>query len=384
MAKISKKWWVGIIVLLIVIVAVGIIAKKKHELAELAKPIIRPTPVQLAESYDGIMPVTVHYLGKADSIVTADISARITSNVLAVHMREGDTVKAGQLMVELDDAALSNKVRAASADQRASASTLAAAESTYDTQKSSFDRDEYLYQNGAISQEAYEHAKSSLDVADSQVKAARERLVLLEQNMRAAAKEQSYTQIVAPFDGIVVKRSAEPGDLAVPGKSILTLQGLTQGYKVIAQVSQEQTNNIIVGTRSIISNADNKMEAIVTKVYPALGNNSLATVEIRLDNMPFELPLGSTVGIDFILQNVQGVIVPATAVVKNTTGAFVIKVIDGISHPVQINILGENDNQMAVSGIEAGVSVAVGQENQLMKLMDGIAVSAVADGSEQQ
>lgn len=383
MAKVSKKWLVGVIALLIVVVAVGIVVKKKQDLAGLAKPAIRPTPVHLAESYSGTVPVTVHYLGKADSLVTADISARITSNILAIHLREGDTVKAGQLMVELDDATLSNKVRAAGADQRASASTLAATESSYDTQKASFDRDEYLYQNKAISQEAYEHAKSALDLADSQVKAARERLALLAQNREAAATEQSYTQLVAPFDGIVVKRSAEPGDLAVPGKSLLTLQGINQGYKVIVQIPQEQTRNIIAGTHALISDGKEQLEAVVTKIYPALGTNSLAIAEIRLDNMPFQLPPGSTLGIDFILQNVQGVVVPTTAVVKNTTGAFVIMVTGGNAHPVSVNILSENDNQIVVSGIEAGTSVAVGQENQLMKLMDGIAVIAVADGSEQ-
>jgi RND family efflux transporter MFP subunit len=383
MAKVSKKWLVGVIVLLIVVVATGLVIKKKQDLAGLAKPAIRPTPVQLAESYSGTVPVTVHYLGKADSLVTADISARITSNILIIHLREGDTVKAGQLMVELDDATLSNKVRAAGADQRASASTLAAAESSYDTQKASFDRDEYLYQNKAISQEAYEHAKSALDLADSQVKAVRERVTLLAQNREAAATEQSYTRLVAPFDGIVVKRSAEPGDLAVPGKSLLTLQGMNQGYKVIVQIPQEQTRNIIVGTHALISDGKEQLEAVVTKIYPALSTNSLATAEIRLDNMLFQLPPGSTLGIDFILQNVQGVVVPTTAVVKNTTGAFVITVTGGNAHPVPVNILGENDNQIVVSGIEAGTSVAVGQENQLMKLMDGIAVMAVVDGSEQ-
>ncbi|WP_094607310.1 Multidrug resistance protein MdtA [Sporomusa silvacetica DSM 10669] len=383
MAKVSKKWLVGVIALLIVVVAAGLVVKKKQDLAGLAKPAVRPTPVQLAESYSGTVPVTVHYLGKADSLVTADISARITSNILAIHLREGDTVKAGQLMAELDDATLSNKVRAASADQRGSASTLAATESSYNTQKASFDRDEYLYQSKAISQEAYEHAKSALDMAESQVKAARERVALLSQNREAAATEQSYTRLVAPFDGIVVKRSAEPGDIAVPGKSLLTLQGMNQGYKVIVQVPQEQTRNIIVGTQALISDGNGKMEAVVTKIYPALAANSLATAEIRLDNMPFQLPPGSTLGVDFILQNVQGVVVPTTAVVKNTTGAFVITVTGGTAHPVPVDILGENDKQVVVSGIEAGTSVAVGQENQLMKLMDGIPVMVVVDGSEQ-
>ncbi|VBB06467.1 rnd efflux pump membrane fusion protein barrel-sandwich domain [Lucifera butyrica] len=384
MAKVSKKWLAGVIALLIVALAAGLVIKKKHDLAGLAKPAVRPTPVQVAESVNGTVPVTVHYLGKADSMVTADIAARITSNILAIHQREGDMVKAGQLMVELDDATLSNKVRAAGADQRAAESTLAAAESAYSTQKASFDRDEILYQNKAISQEAYEHAKSALDLAESQVQAARQRVALLAQNKEAAVTEKSYTQLVAPFDGIVVKRSAEPGDLAVPGKPLLTLQALNQGYKIIVQIPQEQTLNISAGTHALISDGKEQTEAAVAKVYPALAANSLATVEICLDKIPFQLPPGSTLGVDFILKDVSGIIVPAAAVVKNTTGAFVIGITDGTAHHIPVNILGENDKQAVVSGIDAGAEVAVGQESQMLKLMDGMPVTVAADGSEQQ
>jgi RND family efflux transporter MFP subunit len=384
MAKVSRKWLVGVIALLIVALAAGLVAKKKHDLANLAKPVVRPTAVQVAKSYSGDIPVMVHYLGKADSMVTADISARITSNILAIYVREGNKVKAGQLMVELDDAALANKVRAARADQRAAASALVAAESAYNTEKSSFERDEYLYQNKAISQEAYEHSRSALDLAESQVKAAHERVSLLEQNKEAAVTEQSYTRLVAPFDGIVVKRSADPGDLAVPGKSLITLQGINQGYKVIAQIPQEQTRNIMAGTHAFISDGKEKTECVVTKVYPALGTNNLATAEIRLDNMPFQLPPGATLGVDFILKNAQGVIVPATAVVKNANGAFVVTTTDGRAYPVPVTILGENDKQVAISGIDAGINVVVGQENQLIKLMDGMPVMVAADGSEQR
>lgn len=382
-AKVSKKWLAGVIALLIIAVATGLVVKNKRELAGLAKPAVRPTPVQVAQSYSGTIPVTVHYLGKADSLVTADISARITSNILAIYLREGDRVQAGQLLAELDDAVLSSKVRAAGADQQAAASTLAAAESAYHTQKASFDRDEYLYRNKAISQEAYEQAKSALDLAESQAVAAREREKLLAHNRDAAVAEQSYTRLVAPFDGIIVKRSAEPGDLAVPGKPLLTLQGLNQGYKVIVQIPQEQTRGIMAGTQALLSDGQEQLETVVSKVYPALAANNLATAEIRLTAMPFQLPPGATLGVDFILKNVQGVVVPAMAVVKNTTGAFVIAVTGETVHSVPVAIVGENDKQVAVSGLEAGTRVVVGQESLLIKLMDGMPVTVAAEESEQ-
>jgi hypothetical protein len=154
---------------------------------------------------------------------------------------------------------------------------------------------------------------------------------------------------------------------------------------VVAQIPQEQVQVIRPATPVIVSGGGLRTEAKVNKVFPALGINSLATVEILLADTPFGLPPGATVGVDFVTAQVAGAVVPVQAVVQNTRGAFVV-VVDGenIARQIPVEVVGQNDKQAAVRGIGPDVRVAVAQENVLMQLMDGVTVKAVVNEGDKQ
>jgi RND family efflux transporter MFP subunit len=383
--NIRKKWLIGLVILVVAALAIGLVVKRNHELTAMKKPVVRPVPVQVVAVKEGTIAVTQHYNGRIDPVLSADLAARISASVLAVHKREGDIVAKGEVLVQLDDLALASRARGAAADARAAESLLAAAESNYQMQKASSGRDQYLYERKAVSREAYERAQALQDTAQGQMAAARERVALAWENQAAAATEQGYATILAPFAGIVVKRAVEPGGLAVPGKALLSLQSGDEGYRVVAQIPQEQVQVIRPATPVIVSGGGLRTEAKVNKVFPALGINSLATVEILLADTPFGLPPGATVGVDFVTAQVAGAVVPVQAVVQNTRGAFVV-VVDGenIARQIPVEVVGQNDKQAAVRGIGPDVRVAVAQENVLMQLMDGVTVKAVVNEGDKQ
>lgn len=378
-----KRWLVGLAIVMIIALAAGLVIKRNHELATMKRPAVRPMAVRVAAAREGTLAVTRHYNGRIDPVLSADLAARISASVLAVHKREGDIVAKGEVLVELDDLALANRARGMAADARAAESLLAAAESNYLVQKASTERDQFLYERKAVSREALERSQASLDLARSQMVAARERVTLARESQAAAWTEQGYAIIRAPFAGVIVKRAAEPGDLAVPGKPLVSIQASDQGYRVVVQVAQEQVRSIKVGTPVVVGTGGQRLEAAVTKVFPALGANGLATAEIVLATVPFSLPPGSTVGVDFVTDKVTGVIVPVQAVVKNTRGAFVV-VVDGenAARQTPVELLGQNDRQAVVLGIGPDARVAVAQENVLLQLMDGAQVKAVANEGE--
>ena len=378
-----RKWLIGLTVVIIAALAISLVVKRNYDIATLKKPAARPVPVQVAAVKEGTVAVTQRYSGRVDPMLAADLASRITANVLAVHKREGDVVAKGEVLMQLDDLALTNRARGSAADARAAESLLAAAESNYQVQKASSERDQYLYENKAVSREAYERSQALLDTARSQMVAARERVALAQENQGVALVEQGYATIRAPFAGIVAKRAAEPGDLAVPGKTLLSLQASDQGYRVVVQIPQEQVRVIRPSTPVIVHSNGQRLEAKVVKVFPVLGPNGLATVEILLPEVPFGLPPGATVSVDFITDKVAGMVVPVQAVVHNTRGAFVV-VVDGdsLARQVPVELVGQNGKEAAVRGIGTGTQVAVAQENVLMQLMDGIAVKATANEGE--
>ena len=195
-----------------------------------------------------------------------------------------------------------------------------------------------------------------------------------------ARTQAGYAHITAPFSGIVSKRWSDPGDLATPGKPILTIEKASP-YKVLAQVPQEDLAEIRRGTRVYLTSGERSLEAKVNRVYPTLGKNMLATVEVLTKAAPFNLPSASTVGFDLVTKRVKGLIVPDQAVVRTSQGAYIYQVKDGAVHIVPITLLGMGNGKAAVTGnVTSGDQVAVAQENKLLTLVEGGKVALAEQG----
>ena len=328
------------------------------------------------------MEITAHYLGSIEPFTRSDVSARISGNILSILKREGDTVRKGEEIVVIDDRELVDRSTAVHAEVLATQQKLAGAKSAYETQKSVYERDVALLKIGAISQEALERSRATLDGVKATMDAYEESIKGLSMNSAVARTQAGYAHITAPFSGIVSKRWSEPGDLAVPGKPILTIEK-TSPYKVLAQVPQEDLAEIRRGTCVYLTSGERRIETTVNRVYPALGKNMLATVEVLTGTSPFNLPSASTVGFDLVTKRVKGLIVPDQAVVKADQGASVYQVKDGAVHIMPITLLGMGNGRAAISGeVAPGDQVAVAQENKLLTLVEGGKVTLSEQGKK--
>jgi RND family efflux transporter MFP subunit len=376
----KKKVILLIVALLIVIAAVLFLKNKEKKLANLPKPQTPPPTVQVAPVTEGALEVSSHYLATVEPFNKSDLSPRITGAILSIKKREGDLVSKGELLVTIDDRELQDRSVAVNAEVLATRQRLAGANSAYATQKSVYGRDEALFKAGAISKEALERSRAALDGAKANVDAYQESLKGQAMNTNVARTQAGYARIVAPFSGVVSRRWSEPGDMAAPGKPILTIEK-TSSYKILAQVPQEELAGIRSGTPVKLTNGDLSMPVKVNRVYPALGKNMLATVEVLTPSSPFNLPSSATVGFDIVIKKVDGLIVPAQAVVKTGQGVFVYQVKGGVVRVTPVKLLGMGNGSASISGeLEAGVQVAVAQENKLLTLSERSKVSAAQPG----
>ena len=370
----KQKAIIIVVVLLVVIVAVMAVKRKKAELASLPTPQVAEKSVQVARVATGPLESTVHYLGFIEPYSKADLSARISGSILDINKREGEKVSSGELLVSIDDRELTQRATAAQAELLSAREKLAGAKSAYETQKSIYDRDVILVKAGAISEEALERSRAAADGARSTVDALGESIKGLEMNYAAVQIQVSYAKLYAPFDGVVSKRWSDPGDMALPGKPILTVEK-TSSYKVLAQVPQEDAQKIKAGDRVYLSNGEQIMTTEVHQVYPALGSNMLATVEVLTEALPFGLPSGSTVGFDVVVKKLTGVIVPENSLVQAGQESFIYLVQNNVIHIQKVQVLDTGNGKAVIKGsVEAGDWVAVGQENKLLTLSEGSSV----------
>jgi len=170
--------------------------------------------------------------------VTALIASRVMASIVDVRVGAGDRVRRGEVLVTLDARDLhaadaraqaatlsaAETVRAAEADLRASESALQLARLTHD-------RIAALQTKRSATAAELDQAVAARSAAEAQHAAAQARLAAAtagrdaaRATAEAAAVTMSYATLTAPFDGIITDRSAEPGSMAAPGSSLLTLE----------------------------------------------------------------------------------------------------------------------------------------------------------------
>jgi RND family efflux transporter MFP subunit len=149
-------------------------------------------------------------VGTIRPFIEISVEAQVTARVREVLVRPGERVERGQRLVRLEaDQSQSQRQQAARA--------VSAAQAEYDRTRSQVERMRQLYQEQVISKEEIEATEAAYLQAEANLGANREAL-------REAGIGVGFTEIVAQEDGEVAKRFVEPGDLAYPGKSLLTLQ----------------------------------------------------------------------------------------------------------------------------------------------------------------
>ncbi len=214
----KKKMLIGLAVAVVIAVMVFLNLKKSD-----AKPI----EVTVTEVKHGDIVKTISGSGYVQPEVDVRISARISAEITAIHVKEGDLVKKGQLLVELD------RQRYEALAERA-ASGVMSAEASLKRAKADFERVKGLFDQRMVSQAELDAAEAELLLAESQLRQAKAGLDEALDNVRK-------TRITAPMDGVITKINKEAGEIAVgsdfQADPIMTVADLSR-MEVLAEIDE--------------------------------------------------------------------------------------------------------------------------------------------------
>ncbi len=174
--------------------------------------VVGNTVVQAAMQFDAVL----------QPVRQATVTAQVGGNVVALRVKAGDTVKRGQPLVRLDD----REVRANTARSDAA---VVQAEAELRNARQVLERNRALKKEGFISQAA-------IDSADNQMQAAQAAVRQAQAGRSQATVAQGFADLVAPFDAVVLATHVETGDLALPGRALVTLYEPGR-MRAVAQVS---------------------------------------------------------------------------------------------------------------------------------------------------
>ncbi len=323
-----------------------------------------------------------------------EISSDISGKIIKIGVREGDFVKKGQFLLQIDPEYYRANYERDKAYLEATKAELLQAEANYRVAKREYERARQLFQQGIISQKELEDAESRFKSALSQLKALKFRIKQAEAAVASSLDRLKKTTIVSPIDGIITSLKVEEGEVAVvgtmnnPGTVLMTIADLSE---MEAELGVDETEIVKVkeGQKAIVkvdALPDEEFEGVVTEV----GNSTLQTtmtsgqqqakefkVVVLLKKSDPRLKPGLTATADIIVAKKENVIaVPIAALVvrkvdgEEREGVFVYRDGKAEFRPVKKGIMGEMEIEI-VEGLKEGEEIIVGPFKVLRTLQDG-------------
>ncbi len=190
------------------------------------------------------------YVSTDDAFVDADrvsISSKILGRITYLGAQEGDSVKAGQILVKLDDSDLLAQKNSTVASIKLAEETIKLSKVNVDKAQEDFQRAELQFKGGVTTKEQYDHARKALDAARAAYDIDISRISATKSQLGVIDTQLKNTIIVAPMDGVVAKRWVLSGDVIQPGQAVFTIYDLKNLW-VTANMEETKVGKLHVGS----------------------------------------------------------------------------------------------------------------------------------------
>jgi len=276
--------------------------------------IIRPSIIGVEVTT--VAPAQVNELYEVTGTIRSDrtsiISSRVMGVVTSLHVREGDTVKAGQLLLTLDDSDALQRVKAATMAMEAARRNMDLAEATWQRYRN-------LYEQKALSGQEMDQFEAQRYVAKSEYERA-----------KAMAEEArtflAFTRITSPVAGVVMKKQTDFGSMASPGMPLLIIEAVGNVYAEAA-IDEGLIDKIQAGmpVEVVIEAMGKHLQGTVREIVPDISPSSRTFIaKIKLPDK--ELKSGLFVRVKIPLGKKMTILVPVSTIVHKgqLTGVYVV------------------------------------------------------------
>jgi HlyD family secretion protein len=321
--------------------------------------------------------------------------------VTAIYVEEGAKVKAGDLVLQIDDQRLRAAVDQNEASVRMQEIAIQRQQLQVENLRTQWERMRELHERRLIDEDSFVTATNNLQIAEIDLMSSRESLQQARAQLEQAQDRLSKTRVYSPIDGTVTTLDIKVGETAIasstniPGSSLMTIANPASIHTEV-NVDEADIASVSIGQKArvyAIAYPDQPVEGVVTsiavsaKVAEGQQGQSFA-VKIRLlDPEKITLRPGMTCRAEIFTATSQDALaVPIQAILveedltANATRREVFVVRDGRARKVPVEVgLSDDTYQQIVSGLSAGDEVVTGPDRVLRALRDGDRV-VVTDG----
>ena len=245
----GMKWGLGI---LIVVAAGGAVAAK-------ARSGEKPTEVRLEAVQKRDLVASVTASGQVQPKTKVDVAADLSGRIVRLAVKEGDIVKKGQFLLEIDPALYISAMQRAEAAVSSARAGAAQAKANLQQAKRNYDRSLEIRKTNAtlLSDEALEQLKTAVEVNEALLESASQNADQASASLRESRQNLSRTTILAPMSGKITRLVVEQGETAIPGTfnkdaaTLLTIADLSI-FETKVKVDETDVARIALGDSAVI------------------------------------------------------------------------------------------------------------------------------------
>ena len=399
----KKIIWIGIFLVIVIIVGLKVKMGSPAVTVESAK-VTRGNIEEYIEETGDLM--------LEEETVIYSVSA---GKIIQVAKKAGETVKAGEILVRIDNNDILLQIKALEAqrnaitakydevknsaddeDIRSLNAQVSSAEASYEESKRTMDSNRVLYEAGAVSLETYKSSITKLAAAEASLETAKSNLALAEKGMSGDVRKQYEAQlsemqarieqlkiksedmvIKSPIDGLIMAAEIKEGNIVQAGAKLYDIGG-SEGYYIESDVLIEDIAGVKLGSSVILDDEDigiKDMRGTVRKIYPKaeskmsdLGiEQKRVKVEIDLNNTVEGLRPGYEMNVKIITQSNKDTLLIDEKAVFNYQGKDQVFVNEGGLAKLRVIEKGLESNEQVevVKGLKEGEEVILSPDETL-------------------
>ena len=334
---------------------------------------IRPIPVEGYQVAQGEIVAEVMGTGTLEAKVQTIVSTKIPGRILEMRVDQGDQVRAGQPLLQLDDSEFRQQVEIARSALDAAKATVermqadaVRSQAVLEQARIEYRRRETLFSSKSIAANEMDKRKEELKVAEADLEKTRAAVAESRKNLVVAQNTVDYhlarlddTLISAPFDGLIIRRDRDPGDVVVPGTSIFLLIS-TRSLWVRTWVDETEMQRV----------AEGQWARVVFRAEPETGYKGKVArlgretdretreflVDVEIEQLPRNWSVGQRADVFIEIARKDGVtLVPSQVILRNQGETAVVLNRGGraVRQPVKTGLRGRTQVEI-VEGLSSG------------------------------
>ena len=335
----------------------------KGEALSQAVIITKPQIKKFAETFDSSSMTTAFQV--------ATITPKVSANIVKFHVQEGDKVKTGQALAQLDKTDYMVGKKAAEAQVQAAEAGVMQAEAAFEKMSNDYERYKKLKKQGSISESDFESVESGYKQTEAGLAAAKAQVEMAKSSLNNYNNQLAYTTIKAPFDGYISMKRGEIGEMAAPAAPMFEIVQ-TDKLKVDLYISEMEIYGITKDSTAEISfdaypdkTETAKVNYINSKVDSA---TSSVKVEFVFNNKEHLYKPGMTVRAKITLPEREHLVVPRNSIFTrdNEVGTVYVKNEEDKVFSKNVTLGGSVEGYSIIkNGLDGNEEIVVGGGRQL-------------------